>query len=81
MVFDSLAIFPLFVFLISKLYSWFIGRKLSHFYIPSSKNIVLLKIEAILHFSLRFEINQTVRVYYKLVLYEEHEHSPIILNQ
>ena len=45
--------------------------KIVSFYILSSRNIVHLKVEIKLDFSLCLEIIETVRVYYKLILYKE----------
>ena len=47
--------------------------KIVSFYIPSSRNIIHLKVEVKLDLSLRLEINETVRLYYEIILYKEHD--------
>ena len=48
-------------------------RNIVSFYIPSSRNIIHLKVEEKLDFSLRIELYETVRLYYELILYKEHD--------
>ena len=58
-------------------------EKIVCFYIPSSRNIIYLKVEVKLDFSLRLEINETVRLYYELICIKNMIHlihSYFILN-
>ena len=45
--------------------------KIISFYSPSSRNIVDLKFEVKLDCSIRFGIDEVVRVYYELILYKD----------